>query len=188
MALPSTDGGGECRLFEGEWVREPDGKSSLTYTNGSCVTIPDSKNCFKHGRVDTEFLHWRWKPNGCELPRFDPRKFLRIVRGKTMGFIGDSVSRNHVDSLLCLLSKVVRSFGVRRYEKIACYRGGTMYSTLGKWLEGLQGKFAISKDLNKLLQKLGALSWYSDEGGAIQANMDVRDTKYFKGILWIDAT
>nr|GEV15775.1 hypothetical protein [Tanacetum cinerariifolium] len=27
----------------------------------------------KHGRVDPEFLHWRWKPNGCELPRFDPR-------------------------------------------------------------------------------------------------------------------
>ncbi|GJZ87134.1 hypothetical protein Tco_0658744 [Tanacetum coccineum] len=54
---------------------------------------------------------------------------------------------------------VVRSFVVRRYEKIACYRGGTMYSTLGKWLEGLQGKFAIAKDPNKLLQKLGALSW-----------------------------
>lgn len=104
------DGTGECRLFEGEWVQEPDGESSLAYTNGSCVTIPDSKNCFKHGRVDTEFLHWRWKPNGCEIPRFDARKFLRIVRGKTMGFIGDSVSRNHVDSLLCLLSKVIRAY------------------------------------------------------------------------------
>ncbi|GJZ69838.1 development/cell death domain-containing protein [Tanacetum coccineum] len=57
---------------------------------------------------------------------------------------------------------VVRSFGIRRNEKIACYvtvRGGTMYTTLGNWLEGLQGKFAIAKDPNKLLQKLGALWW-----------------------------
>lgn len=98
---------GECRLFEGKWVHEPEWRSSLPYTNGSCATMPDSKNCFKNGRVDTEFWNWKWKPNGCELPRFDPAKFLNIVRGKTMGFIGDSVSRNHVDSLLCLLSKVI---------------------------------------------------------------------------------
>ncbi|GJV90075.1 60S ribosomal protein L11, partial [Tanacetum coccineum] len=55
---------------------------------------------------------------------------------------------------------VVRSFGIRRNEKIACdvtVRGGTIYTTLGKWIEGLQGKFAIAKDPNKLLQKLGAL-------------------------------
>nr|GEV31601.1 protein altered xyloglucan 4-like [Tanacetum cinerariifolium] len=97
---------GECRLFEGEWVRKPYEESSLlAYTNKSCPTMPDWKNCFTHGRVDTDFLNWRWKPNDCELSRFDPCKFLRIVRGKRMGFIGDSVSRNHVDSLICLLSK-----------------------------------------------------------------------------------
>ncbi|KAJ6727850.1 XYLOGLUCAN O-ACETYLTRANSFERASE 3 [Salix koriyanagi] len=58
------------------------------------------------GRPDSGFLQWRWKPDGCELPRFDPRTFFEIVRGKTMAFIGDSVARNHVESLLCLLSSV----------------------------------------------------------------------------------
>ncbi|EEF48826.1 conserved hypothetical protein [Ricinus communis] len=90
-----------CDLFKGHWV--PDLRRSQ-YTNVSCKSIPDSKNCFKHGRKDTDFLNWRWKPDGCELPRFDPRIFFAIVRGKTMAFIGDSVARNHVESLLCLLS------------------------------------------------------------------------------------
>ncbi|PWA61952.1 protein ALTERED XYLOGLUCAN 4 [Artemisia annua] len=103
--LQAYDGMGECRLFDGEWVRKPYGESSLAYTNKSCPTMPDWKNCFKYGRVDTDFLNWRWKPNDCELSRFDPCKFLRIVRGKRMGFIGDSISRNHLDSLICLLSK-----------------------------------------------------------------------------------
>ncbi|KAF3439133.1 hypothetical protein FNV43_RR17408 [Rhamnella rubrinervis] len=76
------------------------------YTNSSCAMIPDSKNCFKNGREDNEFLNWRWKPNECELPRFDPKAFLEMVRGKKMAFIGDSVSRNHMESLFCLLSRV----------------------------------------------------------------------------------
>ncbi|TKY50386.1 ALTERED XYLOGLUCAN 4 protein [Spatholobus suberectus] len=88
----------------GHWVPALGGSSSY-YTNSSCATIPDSKNCFKHGRKDTDFLNWKWKPEQCELPRFDPRTFLHMVRGKKMAFIGDSVARNHMDSLLCLLSQ-----------------------------------------------------------------------------------
>lgn len=93
-----------CDLFKGHWV--PSLEGSTYYTNSSCTTIPDSKNCFKHGRKDTDFLKWKWRPEQCELPRFNPRSFLHIVRGKKMAFIGDSVARNHMESLLCLLSQV----------------------------------------------------------------------------------
>lgn len=93
----------ECDLFKGHWV--PDKRGSL-YTNSSCATIPDSKNCIKQGRPDKDFLFWRWKPDGCDLPRFNPKAFLSMVRGKKMNFIGDSVARNHMESLLCLLSMV----------------------------------------------------------------------------------
>lgn len=93
-----------CDLFKGHWIRGLRGSSY--YTNSSCPTIPDSKNCFKHGRMDNDFLNWKWKPEQCELPMFDPKIFLNIVRGKKMAFIGDSVARNHMDSLLCLLSQV----------------------------------------------------------------------------------
>ncbi|KAK9925233.1 hypothetical protein M0R45_033562 [Rubus argutus] len=92
----------ECDLFKGQWV--PDLRGPL-YTNSSCRSIPESKNCFKNGRKDTDFLNWKWKPEKCELPEFDPKAFLEIVRGKKMAFIGDSVARNHVESLLCLLSQ-----------------------------------------------------------------------------------
>ncbi|KAL8162150.1 hypothetical protein V2J09_013639 [Rumex salicifolius] len=88
---------------EGHWV--PDLNSTL-YNSTSCLTIPDSKNCFKHGRKDVDFLNWRWKPDQCDLSRFDPSKFLQIVRGKKLAFVGDSVARNHMESLLCLLSQV----------------------------------------------------------------------------------
>jgi len=94
-----------CDLSKGHWVQALEG-SSTYYTNSSCPSIPDSKNCFRHGRKDRDFLNWRWKPDECDLPRFDPRNFLQMVSGKTMAFIGDSVARNHMDSLLCLLSQV----------------------------------------------------------------------------------
>ncbi|XP_020981567.2 xyloglucan O-acetyltransferase 4-like [Arachis duranensis] len=93
-----------CDLFKGHWVPTTS-EGSTYYTNSSCRTIPDSKNCFKHGRTDSDFLNWRWKPEQCELPRFDHKMFLELVRGKKMAFIGDSVSRNHMESLLCLLSQ-----------------------------------------------------------------------------------
>ncbi|KAK8552915.1 hypothetical protein V6N13_055693 [Hibiscus sabdariffa] len=32
--------------------------------------------------------------------------FLKFVHGKKLAFIGDSVARNHMESLICLLSKV----------------------------------------------------------------------------------
>nr|KYP50516.1 hypothetical protein KK1_027672 [Cajanus cajan] len=93
-----------CDLSKGHWVPDLEGSSSY-YTNSSCTTIPESKNCFKHGREDSDFLKWKWKPEQCELPRFDPKTFLHMVRGKKMAFIGDSVARNHFDSLICLLSQ-----------------------------------------------------------------------------------
>ncbi|OAY29896.1 protein ALTERED XYLOGLUCAN 4-like [Manihot esculenta] len=92
----------KCNLYEGRWIPDFEGSQ---YTNSSCATIPISKNCFRNGRKDRDFLNWRWKPEKCDLPRFDPKAFLEIVRGKTLAFIGDSVARNHMESLLCLLSQ-----------------------------------------------------------------------------------
>ncbi|KAH6774655.1 hypothetical protein C2S51_013059 [Perilla frutescens var. frutescens] len=60
----------------------------------------------KFGRPDSGYLKWRWKPDGCELPLFEPGRFLEMVRGKSLAFVGDSVARNHMQSLICLLSKV----------------------------------------------------------------------------------
>ncbi|KAL3525790.1 hypothetical protein ACH5RR_014162 [Cinchona calisaya] len=95
---------GECDLFSGEWIENPEGPY---YTNASCWAIQEHQNCMKFGRPDTGFLKWRWKPDGCELPIFEPQEFLEIVGGKSIAFVGDSVARNHMQSLICLLSRVV---------------------------------------------------------------------------------
>ncbi|CAN1237603.1 Protein trichome birefringence-like 25 [Linum grandiflorum] len=94
----------KCDLFAGEWVRDPSGPF---YTNRSCHEIQDHQNCMRNGRPDSEYLYWRWRPNGCDLRKFNPRKFLKLMRNKSMAFIGDSISRNHVQSLLCILSQVL---------------------------------------------------------------------------------
>ncbi|KAJ0987283.1 hypothetical protein J5N97_005639 [Dioscorea zingiberensis] len=52
-----------------------------------------------------DFLKWRWKPDGCELPHFSPEMFLGLLRGKSLAFVGDSIARNQMQSLMCLLSK-----------------------------------------------------------------------------------
>ncbi|KAL0691886.1 hypothetical protein Bca4012_091565 [Brassica carinata] len=92
-----------CDLFTGEWVPNPE---APYYTNTTCWAIHEHQNCMKYGRPDLGFLKWRWKPKECDLPLFDPFEFLEIVRGKSMAFVGDSVNRNHVQSLICLLSRV----------------------------------------------------------------------------------
>ena len=99
----STKLGKKCDIFRGRWVLFHKGPY---YTNVTCHHILDQQNCMKFGRPDTEFLKWRWKPDECELPFFDAAQFLELVRGKSMAFIGDSLARNQMESLLCLLASV----------------------------------------------------------------------------------
>ncbi|KAJ4828617.1 hypothetical protein Tsubulata_041749 [Turnera subulata] len=105
---------GKCDLFIGDWIPDPTGPF---YTNASCLNIESHQNCMKNGRPDSGYLYWRWKPQGCDLPRFDARKFLQLMRNKSWAFIGDSISRNHVQSLLCILSQVEEAVEVYHDEE-----------------------------------------------------------------------
>ncbi|KAH7365583.1 hypothetical protein KP509_18G036000 [Ceratopteris richardii] len=93
----------QCELWRGEWV--PDDNPPL-YTNDTCKYINPLRNCMQNGRPDRGYLHWRWKPLDCELPRFNASYFLEMLRGKTLAFIGDSIARDHGESLLCALTQV----------------------------------------------------------------------------------
>jgi len=101
-SLPSTYVE-RCDIFTGEWVPNP---KAPYYTNKTCWAIHEHQNCMKYGRPDSEFMKWRWKPSECELPIFNPFQFLEIVKGKSMAFVGDSVGRNQMQSMICLLSRV----------------------------------------------------------------------------------
>ncbi|XAR51572.1 hypothetical protein NMG60_11006236 [Bertholletia excelsa] len=94
-----------CNIFRGKWVPHPKGPY---YTNETGCVIESAQNCMKYGRPDTRYMYWRWRPNECELPLFNAAQFLVILRGKSMAFVGDSVARNHVQSLGCMLSSAAR--------------------------------------------------------------------------------
>lgn len=94
----SVDSG--CDLYDGKWVYDSTGP---LYTNNSCPIITQMQNCQGNGRPDKDYENWRWKPTECDMPRFDPKKFLELMRGKTLAYIGDSVARNQMESMLCIL-------------------------------------------------------------------------------------
>ncbi|RZC70335.1 hypothetical protein C5167_033472 [Papaver somniferum] len=94
----------KCDLFTGKWVW--DEENAPYYTNATCSAIHEQQNCIKYEKPNLDFTKWRWKPNECELPIFDPVEFLELLRGKSLAFIGDSVGRNQFASLVCLLAKV----------------------------------------------------------------------------------
>jgi hypothetical protein len=100
-----------CDVSSGEWVHDP---AAPYYTNATCPFIDSRQDCMKYGKPELgSILRWRWQPHVCDIPRFDAAAFLRLVRHKSMAFVGDSVARNHMQSLMCLLSKVC-SFSLLR--------------------------------------------------------------------------
>ncbi|OIW07239.1 hypothetical protein TanjilG_08354 [Lupinus angustifolius] len=93
----------DCDLYHGDWIYDPSGP---LYTNNSCPVLTQMQNCQGNGRPDKDYENFRWKPSQCDIPRFDPKKFLELMRGKTLAFIGDSVARNQMESMLCILWQV----------------------------------------------------------------------------------
>ncbi|KAF0932494.1 hypothetical protein E2562_010390 [Oryza meyeriana var. granulata] len=113
-------GGAACDVARGEWVPDP---AAPYYTNATCPLIDSRQDCMKYGKPGLEsILRWRWQPHGCDLPRFDAAAFLRLVRGKSIAFVGDSVARNHMQSLMCILSKVEFPTEIEAKECIHCTR------------------------------------------------------------------
>ncbi|KAL3637005.1 hypothetical protein CASFOL_019304 [Castilleja foliolosa] len=89
-----------CNFYQGKWVKDED---YPLYSPGSCPYVDDGFNCHGNGRPDYEYLKWRWRPDECDLPRFNATDFLVRLRGKKLMLVGDSMNRNQFESLLCLL-------------------------------------------------------------------------------------
>ncbi|XP_051127448.1 protein trichome berefringence-like 7 isoform X1 [Andrographis paniculata] len=90
-----------CDVFDGEWVLDDD--SYPLYNASHCPFVEQGFNCLANGRTDDDYLKWRWKPKGCNLPRVDVYRVLEAFRNKRIVFVGDSMSRTQWESLICLL-------------------------------------------------------------------------------------
>ncbi|CAO2823232.1 unnamed protein product [Amaranthus hypochondriacus] len=92
--------GKTCNFYMGKWVKD-DGYP--IYQPGSCPYVDEAYDCQSNGRTDFEYMKWRWKPDDCDLPRFNATDFLVRIRGKRLMLVGDSMNRNQFESMLCLL-------------------------------------------------------------------------------------
>ncbi|KAK8622617.1 hypothetical protein V6N13_117526 [Hibiscus sabdariffa] len=93
-----------CDYFKGSWVQDD---SYPLYNSASCPFINKAFDCQKNGRPDKLYLKYKWKPTACSLPRFNGLDFLRKMKGKKILFVGDSISVNMWQSLLCMVHAAV---------------------------------------------------------------------------------
>ena len=91
----------QCDYSKGDWVKDTTGP---LYNDTTCGMMKEGRNCMTHGRPDSDYLYWRWKPNECKLSRFEPNTFLQLSKNKHIAFVGDSLARNQLESLLCMLA------------------------------------------------------------------------------------
>ncbi|KAL8138963.1 hypothetical protein V2J09_004964 [Rumex salicifolius] len=101
-----------CDVSRGRWVFD---ESYPLYTKSSCPFIDEGFNCKGNGRLDNDYMKWRWQPQDCDIPRLDVAKYmglidrfnatkmLEAIRGKRLVFVGDSINRNQWESMLCML-------------------------------------------------------------------------------------
>ncbi|XP_028064973.1 protein trichome birefringence-like 6 [Camellia sinensis] len=94
-----------CDITKGRWVFD---ESYPLYTNDSCPFVDEGFNCEGNGRLDKEYMKWRWQPQDCDIPRFNATKMLELIRGKRLVFVGDSINRNQWESMLCLLMGAIK--------------------------------------------------------------------------------
>uniref|UniRef100_A0A0E0E0F6 Trichome birefringence-like N-terminal domain-containing protein n=1 Tax=Oryza meridionalis TaxID=40149 RepID=A0A0E0E0F6_9ORYZ len=154
-----------CNIFRGEWVPDPD---APYYTNDTCSVIHEHYDCMKYGKPDLGFVKWRWRPDGCDLPRLGPERFLSSMRGKTLAFIGDSLARNHMNSLICLLTRVAEptTSWPSSEHTVYHYGGGYNFTVLNFWAPFLVRSELVDADGPA---HTGLWNLYLDEPDAVWA-------------------
>ncbi|KAL5223659.1 hypothetical protein ABZP36_010298 [Zizania latifolia] len=106
----------QCDYGDGKWVWDDEHGGRARYDSENCDVKMASK-CVVNGKPDGGYLGWRWQPAGCRLSTLDPEAFLRLVRGKRLAFVGDSMARNQAEALVCHLATVARPGTVHRNEE-----------------------------------------------------------------------
>ncbi|KAJ7946837.1 Protein trichome birefringence-like [Quillaja saponaria] len=149
-----------CDYSDGNWIYDPNVKSERY--DDSCKEIFKGWNCISGNKSNAlELIKWRWKPRRCDLPSFDPIKFLEKYRDTNIGFIGDSLNRNMFVSLFCTLKRV--SIEVKKWRPAGADRGFTF----------LQYNLTIAYHRTNLLARYGR--WSANAAGGVLEKLGFKE-------------
>lgn len=56
-----------CDFTAGKWVFD---QSYPLYDPARCPYLSTAVSCSKNGRPDSDYQKWKWKPDGCTIPRY----------------------------------------------------------------------------------------------------------------------
>ncbi|KAK8913772.1 hypothetical protein KSP39_PZI023440 [Platanthera zijinensis] len=119
--------GSTADLTNGFWIRDSGqgNHRSLLY-DASCPFHRNAWNCLRNARDNMEAINsWVWIPQGCgglPFPRIDPAAFVTAMRGRRIGFVGDSLNENFIVAFLCTLRSA--DPGARKWKRKGAWRGG----------------------------------------------------------------
>ncbi|XP_027347772.1 protein trichome birefringence-like 13 [Abrus precatorius] len=142
--------GASCDYSHGTWIYDP--TTTPRYDN-TCKEIFKGWNCISANKSNApQLATWRWNPHNCDLPHFDPVKFLRTYAHTSIGFVGDSLNRNMFVSLFCTLKSVSngqvkkwrpagadRGFTFLAYNLTIAYHRTNLLARYGRWSAGDNG-------------------------------------------------
>lgn len=57
----------KCDFGLGKWVYD---QTYPLYDAATCPYLSTRVTCRKNGRPDSDYEKWRWKPHGCNIPRY----------------------------------------------------------------------------------------------------------------------
>ncbi|XP_076938170.1 protein trichome birefringence-like 13 [Bidens hawaiensis] len=138
--------GTNCDYSDGRWFYDPTSRYDHT-----------CKEIYKGWTAGAnQILNWRWHPNHCPLPIFDPILFLHSHRGLSIGFVGDSLYRNMFVSLFCSLRRATDE--VKKWRPVGADRGFTF----------LKYNLTIAYHRTNLLARYGRWS-ANDKGGQLES-------------------
>lgn len=87
-------------MTSGVWVDDPSHEQAAGYQFCQMDLRQDCRS-----RGDGLYLKHRWKPFDCEMRRIDtPDAVTKCLAGQRVAFVGDSLSRNMMVALQCLLA------------------------------------------------------------------------------------
>ncbi|KAJ9705424.1 hypothetical protein PVL29_003459 [Vitis rotundifolia] len=117
---------------DGMWIYDPSVRSA-PYDH-TCKEIFKGWNCIAGNKSNgLDIIKWRWKPKGCDLPRFDSVRLLERFRNTNVGWalidpslsLSLSLSYTHVKSLFLSLFMLLTCLS---QEWSADANGGTLES------------------------------------------------------------